>query len=76
MKNRHLRVAIAMLLVSAIAVAVGAADLPDSVTLPMNVSDNRAFIEVRLNGQGPFHFIIDSGGSSILNSSIAKRLRR
>jgi hypothetical protein len=73
MKHRYL-LAIAILSAVITAVAAKAADLPDSITLPIKVIDNRAFIEVRVNGQGPFHFIIDSGGSSIVTTSLVRRL--
>lgn len=32
-----------------------------STTLPFELIDNRVFVEVQLNGQGPFHFILDTG---------------
>jgi hypothetical protein len=32
-----------------------------SSTLPFEMIDNRVFVDVRLNGRGPFHFIFDTG---------------
>ena len=45
-----------------------------AAAMPINVIDNRAFVEVRLNGNGPFHFVLDSGGLSIISTSLTKRL--
>src|SRR4029077_17883180 len=43
--------------------------------LPFELIDNRVFVEVRLNGRGPFHFILDTGagGFSIVDH-VAQRL--
>jgi hypothetical protein len=35
-------------------------------TIPFEVIDNRIFLPVRLNGTGPYYFILDSGGSTWL----------
>jgi hypothetical protein len=43
-------------------------------TLPFHLVDNRVFIQVRLNGQGPFHFILDTGASGTIMRSTAQRL--
>ena len=34
-----------------------------STALPFELIDNRVFVEVHLNGEGPFHFILDTGAS-------------
>jgi hypothetical protein len=34
-----------------------------STTLPFELIDNRVFVEVHLNSQGPFHFILDTGAN-------------
>src|SRR5215468_10967167 len=43
-----------------------------STTLPFELIDNRVFIEVQLNGQGPFHFILDTGanGFSLTDATV------
>ena len=49
-----------------------------STTLPFELIDNRVFVEVRLNGQGPFHFILDTGapGFSLADTTVrALRLK-
>ena len=40
-----------------------AAGRKTSTTLPFDLIDNRVFVEVRLNGRGPFHFILDTGAN-------------
>jgi len=47
-----------------------------SFTLPFETVDNRVFIEVRLNGQGPFHFILDTGaGGLVISTDVAQQLK-
>src|SRR5580704_9932929 len=44
-------------------------------TLPFEMIDNRVFVEMRLNGRGPFHFILDTGdGGFTIGRDVADRL--
>jgi hypothetical protein len=43
-------------------------------TLPFEVSDNRVFVDVWLNGKGPFHFILDTGAEAALSERAAQQL--
>lgn len=46
-----------------------------TATLPFEVIDNRVFVEVRLNGVGPFHLILDTGaGGFSIAGHVAQRL--
>jgi len=45
-----------------------------SFTLPFRLVDNRVFVEVKLNGEGPFHFILDTGASGTIMRPAAERL--
>jgi hypothetical protein len=40
-----------------------------TTTVPFELVDNRVFVEVQINGRGPFHFILDTGagGFSIID---------
>src|SRR3954470_18910659 len=45
-----------------------------SFTMPFRLVDNRVFIDVKVNGQGPFHFILDTGASGTIMRPTAQRL--
>jgi predicted aspartyl protease len=48
---------------------------PDSVAIPMQQVDPLPLIQMTVNGQGPFYFLIDTGGSELaLDPSIADSL--
>src|SRR3954469_13605104 len=47
----------------------------ESFTVPFRLVDNRVFIDVKVNGQGPFHFILDTGASGTIMRPAAERLR-
>lgn len=50
-------------------------DAADSIVIPVNVANNHIFIQVNVNGQGPFTFLLDSGaGKMVLAKSLAERL--
>jgi Aspartyl protease len=42
--------------------------------IPFRLIDGRILVPVRINGQGPFTFIFDSGASAALSPELAKRL--
>lgn len=44
------------------------------VTLPMRLLNNHVVVDVRVNGKGPFPFLLDTGGHSILTPSTATAL--
>lgn len=49
---------------------------PDSVAIPMTQVDPLPLIAMTVNGQGPFYFLIDTGGSELaLDPSIADSLK-
>jgi len=43
-------------------------------TVPFALIDNRVFVNVRLNGKGPFHFILDTGASADMDEHVARQL--
>jgi hypothetical protein len=45
-----------------------------SVTIPYVDDGNKPIVEVRINGKGPFPFVIDTGGHFILAESTAREL--
>lgn len=47
----------------------------DSVTVPFRLVDDRTIVDVKVNGQDPLPFFLDTGtSSSLLDRSVAKRL--
>jgi hypothetical protein len=51
------------------------ADGKTTTQLPFELIDNRVFVEVQLNGRGPFHFILDTGaGGFAIVDEVAERL--
>lgn len=43
-------------------------------TLPMRLLNNHIFVDVKVNGAGPFPFLLDTGGHDILTPATAKAL--
>ncbi len=43
-------------------------------TVPFQFSENHVYLDVMLNGKGPFHFEFDTGGANVLDTSIAKEI--
>lgn len=41
-------------------------------TVPIEIIDNHVYLNLKLNGKGPFRFAFDTGGSNLLDSDIAK----
>lgn len=45
-----------------------------SARLPFELFDNRQMINVKINGQGPFTFVLDTGGRNLITPEIAEKL--
>lgn len=45
-----------------------------TTTIPFELVDNHVYLDVSIDGKGPFHFIFDTGGSNYLDSDVAKQL--
>lgn len=43
-------------------------------SVPMQLSENHVYLDVMLDGRGPFHFELDSGGANVIDSAVCKRL--
>jgi len=46
-----------------------------STSVPFQLVDGRIFVSVRLNGEGPFSFIFDTGGDADVSPEVAERLQ-
>jgi hypothetical protein len=81
-RTRVARVALALLMLSASAVAACAQGAPsnlrftgkDAFSVPFELVDNRIFVDVWLDGRGPFKFILDTGGYAGLSVETAKKI--
>jgi hypothetical protein len=45
-----------------------------STSVPFTLVDGRIFVNVKLNGEGPFAFLFDTGGNAIIGAKVAERL--
>ena len=45
-----------------------------STTLPTRLVDNHVYLDVSLNGKGPYHFIFDTGGANVIDPAVAKEI--
>ena len=46
----------------------------DAVSVPYVLEGDKPMVDVRINGKGPFPFVLDSGGHFILSEQTARRL--
>lgn len=47
---------------------------PATVTVPFQLLNNHVIVEARVNGRGPFPFLVDTGGHDIVTSSTVSAL--
>jgi len=73
-KFRRWALLLVLVIVSTVSVGQSIAGGKTSTTLAFELIDNRVFVEVRLNGQGPFHFILDTGASgyALIDTAVRK----
>jgi hypothetical protein len=43
-------------------------------SVPIQISKNQVWLDVMLNGKGPFHFAFDTGGANVIDSAVANEL--
>ncbi len=53
---------------------LAAAPPPNRAAVPMHVVNNHVFVDVSLNGVGPFRFIVDSGAGNLVDPAVARRI--
>ncbi len=46
----------------------------EAVTVPITIDADHLQVDVTINGEGPFHFLLDSGAVNVLTPALAKRL--
>jgi hypothetical protein len=80
MRNDGLFLASLLVLCACASVVAGqgssaALDSKTSFTLPFDLVDNRVFIEIRINGRGPFHLLLDTGAGGVtVSAEVAQQL--
>ncbi|MFN2460094.1 MAG: aspartyl protease family protein [Candidatus Velthaea sp.] len=42
--------------------------------VPFTILNNHVYVDVRLNGKGPFHFIFDTGGANLMDPAVAEEI--
>jgi hypothetical protein len=52
----------------------GAAAAAQTATVPFTFIDNRIVVSVRVNGHGPYAFVVDTGGSNVISTELARSL--
>ncbi|HEY1976756.1 MAG TPA: aspartyl protease family protein [Candidatus Baltobacteraceae bacterium] len=45
-----------------------------STSVPIEIVDNHVYLNVMLDGKGPYRFIFDTGGSNVIDPAVAKEL--
>jgi hypothetical protein len=45
-----------------------------STTVPFMLGENHVYLDVMLNGKGPYRFIFDTGGSNVVDPAVAKEI--
>jgi hypothetical protein len=45
-----------------------------STSIPIEIIENHVYLDVMLNGQGPFRFIFDTGGQNVVDPEVAKAI--
>ena len=50
------------------------ADGATQASVPIQVSENHVYLDVTLNGKGPFHFEFDTGGANVIDPAVSEEL--
>jgi hypothetical protein len=45
-----------------------------STAIPIVLGENHVYLDVMLNGKGPYHFIFDTGGANVVDPAVAKEI--
>lgn len=45
-----------------------------STTIPIDIVENHVYLNVMLNGKGPYRFIFDTGGQNLIDPEVAKEI--
>lgn len=76
--HEALLVIVACMLAATTATAAATITLPAGrkhVDVPFELLDHRVFVDATIAGRGPYRFILDTGGSNVLDREVADSLR-
>ena len=45
-----------------------------NTTIPITLGENHVYLDVMLNGKGPYHFIFDTGGANVIDPAVAQEI--
>lgn len=45
-----------------------------STTVPITLTENHVYLDVMLNGKGPYHFVFDTGGANVIDPAVAEEI--
>ncbi len=46
-----------------------------STSVPIDLIDNHVYLDVTLNGKGPYRFVFDTGGSNLIDPAVANEIK-
>jgi hypothetical protein len=46
----------------------------NQTSIPFTLADNHVYLDVMLNGKGPYHFIFDTGGQNVVDPAIVREI--
>jgi len=78
LKLRPIGIALCFFAFAALRLSSSPTELPaghTTFTMPFAYIDNRVFVEVHLDGKGPYHFILDTGADLALSDRVARELK-
>jgi hypothetical protein len=50
------------------------ADAATQASVPIQLSENHVYLDVLLDGKGPFHFELDTGGANVIDPGVVEQL--
>jgi hypothetical protein len=50
------------------------ADGATQASVPIQIFENHVYLDVMLDGKGPFHFVLDTGGANVIDPAVSKEL--
>ena len=68
------RRALLRLILAGVTISTAAASPPAGIEVPIRIQAGHVYVDLQINGKGPFHFVFDSGALNVLSPDAAARL--